>query len=80
MRTYIERVEDKALLVSNTKVREKALDRSLKRWNLNLYYGHLHIEYYYFHQQCKNYFEFARSLGYKRIIFATDFSRARIHN
>ncbi len=46
---YIERVRDQVLVVPNSKTRKKTLDRLLKSWNPNLYYGYLYIECYYFY-------------------------------
>ena len=68
MRTCMENVRDQAL---NFEVREDALDRPFKPQNPNLYYGHLHIEYYY--QQYEDHFEVVRSLGHKRKPFAARF-------
>ncbi len=55
-------------------------DRPLKPQNPDLYYGHSHMEYYYFNQQCEDHFEFAGSLGYKRVSFAAGFLKNRIFN
>ncbi len=54
--------------------------RSLKPRNPDLYYGHLHMECYYFCQQCKDHFEVAGLLGHKRIPFAAGFLKDRILN
>ncbi len=55
-------------------------DRPLKPRNPDLYYGNSHMECYYFCQQCKDHFEVARSLGHKRVPFATGFLKDRILN
>ncbi len=53
-------------------------NRALKPRNPDLYYDNLHIEYYYFCQQCKDYSEIIRLLDHKRILFATGFLKDRI--
>ena len=80
MRTCIERVWDQVPIAPNGKAREDTLDRPLKPRNPDLYYGHLHIECYYFCQQCKDYFEVAGSLGHKRVPFAARFLKDCIVN
>ncbi len=55
-------------------------DRPRKPQNPDLYYGHSHIECYYFCQQCEDYFEFAGSLGHKHVPFATGFLKDHILN
>ncbi len=55
-------------------------DRSLKPRNLNLYYGNLYMECYYFCQQCKDYFEVAELLGHKCMPFAAGFLKDCIMN
>ncbi len=55
-------------------------DRPLKPRNPDLYYGHLHMECYYFCQQCKDHFKVAGLLGHKRIPFAAGFLKDRILN
>ncbi len=80
MRTYIERVRDQAPEAPNAKVREEVLDKPLKPRNLDLYYGHLHIECYYFCLQYEDHFEIAGSLGHKRVPFAAGFLKDRILN
>ena len=44
-----------------------------KAWNPNFYYRSLHIECYYFCQQCKDYFNIIRATSHKRILFAASF-------
>lgn len=51
-----------------------------KSRNLDQYYGNLHIEYYYFYQQCKNHFEVIGLLGYKCVLFAVRFLKDYILN
>ncbi len=79
MRTYIAKIRDQTLAAPATEVRDN-IDRLLKPRNPNLYYDHLHMEYYYFCQQCKDYFEVAGLLDHKRIPFATGFLKDRILN
>ncbi len=55
-------------------------DSFLKPRNPDLYYGHLHMECYYFGQQCEDHFDFAESLGQKRVPFAVSFLKDRILN
>ncbi len=72
MQTYIKRVRGQApvaLAAPAAEVRDNT-DRPLKLRNPDLYYGHLHMECYYFCQQCKDHFEVAGSLGHKRISLA----------
>ena len=58
----------------------KDTNRPFKPWNLNLYYGHLYMEYYYFCQQCKDYFKVAGLLSYKRVLFIASFLKDYILN
>ncbi len=46
----------------------------------DLYYSNLHMECYYFYQQCKDHFKFARSLGHKQIPFAIRFLKDHMLN
>ncbi len=55
-------------------------DKPLKPRNPDLYYGNSYMECYYFCQQYKDHFEFAGSLGHKRILFAARFLKDRILN
>ena len=48
MWTCIEKIRDQALIAPNIETRKDALDRPLKPRNHDLYYGHLHMECYYF--------------------------------
>ncbi len=82
MRTCIERVQDQSPAAPATPAAEARdnTDRPLKPRNPDLYYGNLHMECYYFSQQCKDYFKVARSLGHKRVPFATGFLKDRILN
>ncbi len=85
MRTYIKKIRDQALMASVTpailavETRDNT-DRSLKPQNLDLYYDHSHMEYYYFCQQCKDYFEVVRLLDHKRVSFAAGFLKDCILN
>ncbi len=83
MRTCIERVRAQAPATPAAPVPEKArddTDRPLKPRNPDLYYGNLHMECYYFCQQCEDHFEVAGSLGHKRVLFAAGFLKDRILN
>ncbi len=82
IRTCIERVQDQtlaALAAPDTEGRDDT-NRPLKPRNPDLYYGNLHMEYYYFCQQCEDHFEVAGSLGHKRIPFAARFLKDHILN
>ncbi len=85
MRTCIERVKDHtpaapvAPAVPAAEARDDT-DRPLKPRNPDLYYSHLHMECYYFCQQCEDHFEVAGSLDHKRVPFAAGFLKARILN
>ncbi len=85
MWTCIERVRNQvpaapaALAAPAAEARDDT-DRSLKPQNPDLYYGHLHMECYYFYQQCKDYFEVAGLLGHKCVSFAAGFLKDRILN
>ncbi len=82
MRTYIKRVKNQAptaLAAQATEAKDNT-DRPFKLRNPDLYYGHLHIECYYFCQQYKDHFEFAELLGYKCVPFAIGFLKDRIFN
>ncbi len=85
MRTCIKRVRDQAPAAPAAQAAPAAearddTDRPLKPRNPDLYYGHSHIECYYFCQQCEDYFEVARSLGHKCVPFAAGFLKDRILN
>ncbi len=82
MRTCIERVRDQAPAAPVAPAAEARDDtnRPLKPQNPDLYYGNLHMECYYFCQQCEDHFKVARSLGLKRVSFATGFLKDRILN
>ncbi len=81
MQTCIERVRDQASATPAPDIEARDnTDRPLKPRNPDLYYDNLHMECYYFCQQCENYFEVARSLGHKRVLFASGFLKDRILN
>ena len=65
-------------MAPNAKAREDALDRPLKSQNLNLYYGHSHMECYYFCQQYEDDFEVTRFLAHKHVLFVAGFLKNRI--
>ncbi len=75
MWTYIKKVRDQALAALAAPAAEARdnTDRPLKPRNPDLYYGNLHMECYYFCQQCEDHFEVARSLGHKRVLFTAGF-------
>ena len=75
VQSFMERAQALAFLAAPGPATEAKndIDRLLKLRNLDLYYGSLHMECHYFCQQCKDYFEFVRSLGHKHLSFATEF-------
>ncbi len=81
MQTFMEKMQVPAAPAAL--VPEKAkddTDRPLKPRNPNLYYGNLHMECYYFCQQCEDHFKVAGSPGHKRVSFATRFLKDCILN
>ncbi len=66
------------LALPGVQEQEDVLDKPLTIKNPDLYYGNLHIECYYFCQQCKDHFETAGVKSHKRIPFAASFLKARI--
>ncbi len=50
MQMYIDKVRNQTPIAPTAKAREKALNKSLKSKNPNLYYGYLYIECYFFCQ------------------------------
>ncbi len=76
----MERAQALVVLVAPATETRNDTNRPLKLWNPNLYYGHLHMECYYFCQQCEDHFEVVRSLGHKRIPFAAGFLKDHILN
>ncbi len=69
----MERAQAPSILAALDVEASDDTNKSLKPQNLNLYYGNLHIAFYYFYQQSDNHFVVARLLSYKRISFATRF-------
>ena len=53
--------------------------RALQARNPDIYYGNLHMECYYFCQQCEDYFDTAGATGLQRVLFAASFLRDRIN-
>lgn len=49
------------------------IDKPLRPCNLNLYYGNLHIQCYYFCQQCENHIKITRAPEYKSVYFTVGF-------
>ncbi len=82
MPTCIEKVWDQAPTAPTVPAAEAKdnTDRLLKPQNPDLYYGHLHMECYYFYQQYEDHFEVAGSLGHKRVSFAAGFLKDCILN
>lgn len=62
---------------ATTKAKEEALDRHFKVWNSNIYYENSYMEYYYFYQQCRNYFETANVKSHQQILFAVFFFKKK---
>lgn len=60
-----------------TKTRKKVSDRLFKTQNPDVYYEHLHIEYYYFYQECEDYFEIIGVKTYYQVSFATFFLKKK---
>lgn len=54
-------------------------DRPLKAGIFDFYYRYLHMEYYYFCWQCKDYFKTTGVTGSKRISFIASFFRDKVH-
>ncbi len=82
MQTCIKRVRDQAPAAPAAPAAEvrNDTDRPLKPRNPDLYYDHLHMECYYFCQQCEDHFEVAGSLGHKCVSFAAGFLKDYILN
>ena len=53
--------------------------RAFKARNFDLYYRNLHMECYYFCQQCEDHFDTAGATGYQYVPFAALFLRDRIN-
>ena len=49
MQAYIEDCRQSALASAQVEPREDAWDMLLKTWNMDLYYGNLHMDCYYFY-------------------------------
>ena len=79
IKIFIKKIQAPAAPATLVEVRNNA-DRPFKPRNSDLYYSHLHIEYYYFCQQYKDYFEVAKSLSHKRIPFTARFLKNCIFN
>ncbi len=85
IRMYIKRVRDQAPTApaAPATLAAEARDntnRPLKPRNPDLYYDNLHMECYYFCQQCEDHFDVARSLDHKRVLFAAGFLKDYILN
>ncbi len=82
LRTYIKRIQDQALAALAAPAAEARDDtnKHFKPQNPDLYYGYLHMECYYFYQQCKDHFEVVESLGHKLVLFVAGFGKDRILN
>ncbi len=84
MQTGIEMIKTEATAApatpaSDIETRDNT-DKPLKPQNPDLYYGNLHIECYYFYQQCKDFFQVVGWLGHKCIRFTARFRKDRIFN
>ena len=81
MQIGIKKVWDQASLALPISVKARDdFDRPFKRRNPNFYYGHLHMECYFFYQQCENHFKIAGSQEYKRVPLAVGFLKDCILN
>ncbi len=69
-----------ALVVPVPEGAKDDIDKLLKPQNPDLYYDNLHMECYYFCQQCKDHFEVVGSLVHQRISFVARFLKDRILN
>lgn len=75
--TYINKVPTSAIALVET--RDNA-NRFLKSLKLDLYFDNLHIECYYFYQQCEDHFNIISLLGSKPVLFTTGFLNDQIFN
>ena len=66
------------ILLETRKPWEDASDGPFKARNPDFYYENLHIECYYFCQQCQNYFETSAAKSHKRVPFTSYFLKNRI--
>lgn len=73
MKTIIKMAKNQVSLVVSAIARKKTFNKLLKTRNLDLYYGNLPIEYYYFCQQCKDYFETTEVKSHRRVAFIASF-------
>lgn len=81
MQVYIEDCHQLVLAPAPlAKSQKDALNKSFKARNPDIYYDNLHIECYYFCQQCKENFEIAGAKNHKRVFFASTFLKNRILN
>lgn len=78
MKIFIEMTKNQMPLPIFAAAGEKALDKSLKARNPNLYYRNLHIECYYFCQQYENHFKIAGPKRYMCVFFVAIFLKDRI--
>ena len=73
MKAYLE-----AQVTSQTKVDPELCKQPLKARFLDLYYDNLHIDCYWFYQQCKDHFETAKGKKLNKIPFAASFLRGLV--
>ena len=64
-----------AQITGQTKINLKPRKQLPEAWFLDLYYGNLHMECYWFCQQCKDFFETTEAKRPNRILFAALFLR-----
>ncbi len=78
MQIYMDAAKKLAPAPPPVEPKEKALDRSLNAENPNLYYGNLHMKFYYFCQQSKDHFATTQGKDRKRVFFAVSFFKDKI--
>lgn len=76
MQAYIEDCRNPT--PSKAQEQKDALNKPLKARNPDLYYGNLHMECYYFSQQCEDHLEIAGAKSHKRIPFVAFFLKDKI--
>lgn len=78
MQTYIERVQDQALMTPIVETREKVLDSPLKVKISDRYYSISYKECFQFVQQCEDHFAMIKAKNHKHVYFATFFPIKRV--
>ena len=74
LESFVQGQEHRQLQANST-----LCDRPPKAKNPDFYYGHSHIECYYFCRQCEDHFDTAGATGPKRVPFAASFLRDRVN-